>query len=106
MREEIKEYVRGCAECQQSKNNNKQKAPLHLIFPKVKLPFETISIDFIMKLPKSGGYDSILMVVDHDCTKMANFVPCKESMTSEEVAALYLRKIFPRFGIPNRIISD
>ncbi len=106
MREEIKEYVRGCAECQQSKNNNKQKAPLHPIFPEVKLPFETISIDFITKLPKSGGYDSILTVVDHDCTKMATFIPCKESMTSEEVAALYLRKIFPRFGIPNRIISD
>src|SRR6266404_3952048 len=106
MRKEIEEYVKGCAECQQSKNNNKQKAPLHPIFPEAKLLFETISIDFITKLPEARGYDSIMTVVDHDCTKMATFIPCKESMTSEEVAALYLRKVFSRFGIPNRIISD
>jgi len=106
MREEIKEYVKGCAECQQSKNNNKQKAPLHPIFPEAKLPFETISIDFITKLPKLRAYDSIMTVVDHDCTKMATFIPCKESMMSEEVAALYLRKVFPRFSIPNCVILD
>jgi len=63
---------------------------LHPIFPETKLPFKTINIDFITKLPKSREYDSIMMIVDHDCTKMATFIPCKESMTSEEVAALYL----------------
>ncbi len=95
MREEIKEYVKGCMECQQSKNNNKQKAALHPIFPESKLPFGTISIDFITKLPESRGYNTIMTIVDHDCTKMATFIPCKEGMTSEEVAALYLWKVFP-----------
>jgi len=40
------------------------------------MPFETVALDFITKLPLSQGYDSILTVTDHDCTKAAIFIPC------------------------------
>src|SRR6266702_1790516 len=101
MQQEVKDYVRGCAECQWNKINTRPtKAPLSPIFPTHKaMPFETVALDFITKLPVSQGYDSILTVTDHDCTKAAVFIPCKESMTAEETAGLIVQHIFPQFGL-------
>ncbi len=70
------------------------------------MPFKTVALDFITKLPISQGYDSILTVTDHDCTKAAIFIPCKESMTAEETAGLIVQHLFPCFGLPLKFISD
>ena len=71
MAQDIKDYIKGCADCQHNKvNNQARKAPLSPIFAKPEvLPFETVSMDFIVKLPLSNGYNSILTITDHDCTK-------------------------------------
>jgi hypothetical protein len=37
---------------------------------------------------------------------MAIFIPCNESISAEGVADLYLCKVFPRFGLPSKVISD
>ena len=63
-------------------------------------------MDFIIKLPKSQDYDSILTITDQGCTKMAIFLPCHESMDAEGVAQLYFNHVFPRFGVPSKIITD
>ncbi len=70
--------------------------PLQPIYPKPKaMPFETVMLDFITKLPISQGYDSILTVTDHDCSKVAIFIPCKEAMMAEETAGLIMQYVFP-----------
>jgi hypothetical protein len=69
-------------------------------------PFETVALDFIVKLPVSQGYDSILTITDQGCTKAAIFVPCNEDITAEETAALYIKHVFAHFGLPTKIISD
>ena len=63
-------------------------------------------MDFIVKLPVSQGYDSILTLTDHDCTKAVILLPCKEEIDSIGVARLYLKHSFPYVGIPKRVISD
>ena len=102
------EYVKGCAECQRNKVNTRPtRAPLQPIFAKPEaMPFETVAIDFITKLPVSQGYDSILTITDHDCSKATVFVPCVEEISGEETAALYAKHVFTRFGLPSKIISD
>jgi hypothetical protein len=70
------------------------------------MPFETVAMDFIVKLPLSNGFNSILTITDHDCTKAAIFIPCKETITAEGVAELYLQHVFKQFGLPQKIISD
>ena len=70
------------------------------------MPFETVAIDFITKLPVSQGYDSILTVTDHNCTKASIFIPCNKEINAEETAALYLKQVVTNFGLPNKIISD
>ena len=105
---DVQEYVKGCAQCQQNKvNTNPQKAPLNpIMLITGVLPFQTISMDFIVKLPELAGYDSILTIMDHDCMKMLIVIPCRETITAEGVAELFLRQVFPRFGLPSKIISD
>jgi hypothetical protein len=51
------DYVKGCAECQRHKiNTHPIRARLQPIYPKPEaLPFETIALDFITKLPGSEG---------------------------------------------------
>jgi hypothetical protein len=70
------------------------------------MPFETVALDFIVKLPISQGFDSILTVTDQGCTKAAIFIPCNEDITAEEMVALYIKHVFTHFGLPTKVISD
>jgi hypothetical protein len=104
----ITDYVKGCATCQMNKVNTKPNKPP--IFPITAepnaLPFETIALDLITDLPPSGGYDSILTITDHDCTKSAFFIPINKTADTWTIANAYVQYIFPHYGIPRKIISD
>ena len=108
LRKEVAEYVKGCAECQRNKVNNQPTcASLQPIFAKEDAtPFEVVAVDFITKLPDSNGYDSILTITDHDCSKASIFIPCHKEILSEQTAALYATHVFARFSLPRKIISD
>jgi len=63
------------------------------------------SADFIMKLPLTQGYDSILVVIDR-FTKMVHFVPTTEKMSAEGLAQLFRDNIWKLHRLPDRIISN
>ena len=65
-----------------------------------------VALNFITKLPKSHHYDSILTITDHDCTKAALFIPCREEITAEGVAHLFITRVFKNYGLPSKVISD
>jgi hypothetical protein len=104
----VTKYIKGCAICQMSKINcNPAHPPLFPISPiENARPFETIALDFITKLPPSGGYDTILTIMDTDCSKASIFLPCHETIDSEGVAALYAAHVTPHYSIPRKVISD
>jgi len=104
----ITEYVKGCAMCQMTKvNTHPTHPPMFPITPADNVqPFETIAMDFITKLPQSGGFDTILTITDTDCSKASIFIPCHKTINSEGVALLYLNHIIPHYGIPRKIILD
>jgi len=104
----ITAYIKGCATCQMNKvNTNPMKLPIYPItaVPDA-LPFQTIALDFITKLPESLGNDTILTIMDHDCSKASIFIPCKEAIDSEGVAKLYVQHVVPHYGLPKKIILD
>jgi hypothetical protein len=70
------------------------------------VPFQVISMDLITDLPLSDGSDSILTIVDHDCSKAVIFLPCTKEISTEEVIDLYAKHVFPHYSIPRWIISD
>ncbi len=83
------------------------RRPLYLVMTEAETrPFQTVTMDFITKLPLSEGHDTILMITDQGCMKMALFIPCVETITAEGVARLYLQHAFKHFGLPMKIISD
>jgi hypothetical protein len=108
MQKFVQEYVRGCARCQENKaNTHLNSPPLQPFIPDPQArPFSTIAVDFIVKLPVSNGYDTILTVMDHDYTKAVILMPCREDMGSLDIARLYLEWVFPFVGIPEKVISD
>ena len=97
MRKDVTKYVQGCAECQRHKVNMRPtREPLAPIFPKEgATTFDVIVVDFITKLPVSSGYDTILMVTDHDCSKASIFIPCNKEISGEEMATLYTKIVSP-----------
>jgi len=104
----MEEYVKGCARCQESKTNiHRSKAPLQRFdTPVEEGPFQYVSMDLIMDLPRSQGFDSILTIVDQGCSKAARFIPCNKTIDGPGVANEYLKHLVPWFGLPKRIISD
>ena len=102
MWQDVADFMKGCTTCQFTKSRTTQPKPL--LYPITTepdaLPFETITMDFIMKLPKSEGHDTIPTITDQACLKAALFLPCKEQINVEGVAALYAQKVFSHFGIP------
>ena len=63
-------------------------------------------MDLITGLPSSNGYDAILTIVDHGCSRAVVFLPCHTTVTGPQIAQKYFQHVYPWFGIPDKIISD
>ena len=101
----INDYVDTCDVCNRTKTfPAKPQGPLKPNeIPEG--PWQVMTTDMIVGLPKSQGFDSILVVVDR-FTKQAHFIPCHETLTAEGAAELYIRDIFRHHGVPAKVISD
>ena len=80
--------------------------PYKINVPPLAQPFEVIAMDLITQLPNNHGYDAILTIADHGCTRAALFLPCTTNVTEEGITKLYLNNKYKWFGIPSKIISD
>ncbi|GKB35883.1 putative reverse transcriptase domain-containing protein [Tanacetum coccineum] len=60
--------------------------------------WEGITMDFVIKLPRtSSGHDTIWVIVDR-LTKSAHFLPLRKDYKMERLARLYLNEIVARHG--------
>nr|GEX06833.1 reverse transcriptase domain-containing protein [Tanacetum cinerariifolium] len=68
--------------------------------------WERITMDFVTKLSKtSNKHDTIWVIVD-SLTKLAHFIPTRETDSMETLKRLYIKEIVSRHGVPISIISD
>jgi len=68
-------------------------------------PWNSISIDFIEKLPSSSGFDTILVIVDR-LSKQAIFISTHDTITSAELARLFVTHVFSKHRVPSHVTSD
>jgi hypothetical protein len=101
----VRDYIASCDACQRHKSSHHKKYGLLKPLPIPKAPWQSLSMDHITDLPKSGGYNAILAVVDR-LTKEAHFIPARKSDSAQVLAQQFLENIFRLHGLPSDIVSD
>jgi hypothetical protein len=105
MRRDVERYVSRCTTCNKAKSRLNPLG-LYMPLPVPSVPWEDISMDFILGLPRTKrGRDSIFVVVEH-FSKMAHFVPYDKSDNASHVADLFFVGIISLHGVPNTIVLD
>ncbi|GJY73912.1 reverse transcriptase domain-containing protein [Tanacetum coccineum] len=95
-----------CLTCAKVKAEHQRPSGL-LVQPEIpQWKWDNITMDFVMKLPKSSqGYDTIWVIVDR-LTKSAIFMPMRETDPMDKLARMYLKEVVTKHGIPVSIICD
>jgi hypothetical protein len=105
LRKTIAQYIRNCDTCARIKPV--RHAPFGYLKP-LEIPqrrWSSVSIDLIVGLPDSNGFDAVLVVVDR-LSKMAHFLPCRSDIDSEGIASLFRDGVFKHHGLSDDIVSD
>ena len=106
MKQDIAQYVAECDVCRRIKAEHQRPAGTlqPLAIPEWK--WDKVEMDFITGFPRSQkGHDAIFVVIDR-FSKVAHFLPVKETITASQLADLYVSRIVSLHGVPLEINSD
>ncbi|QRW26694.1 Retrotransposable element Tf2 protein [Rhizoctonia solani] len=97
-------HVDSCETCQRIRKPKYASIPPQPLKLPVR-PWQHISYDMIVDLPKDGSNNSILVIVD-SFTKYGIFVKCSKKLKAPELAELFLEHVWKWHGMPEKTVSD
>lgn len=104
-RADVLKFCSYCKSCQSIKVDRRPRQGIMMPLPIPERPWSIIGVDFIVKLPISKGFDSIMVVVDH-FSKTSHFIPANETWTADKLAESFISNVFKLHGLPDKIVSD
>jgi len=105
IRDDAQKFCKSCVTCMRSKPQCHRPYGSLQQLPIPKHPWNSISMDFIKKLPFSSGFNTILVIVDR-LLKQAIFIPTHDTITSVELACLFMIHVFSKHRVPSHVMSD
>ena len=103
MRRDIENFCHNICRClKQRRPNLPTREPLQPILTAA--PLQMVSIDFVHLEQSSGGYEHIMVIVDH-FTKCAQTYPTRNK-TAVTAADKIFNDFIPRFGFPAKLHHD
>ena len=101
----VQQFCKSCVTCMQSKPQRHKPYRSLKQLPIPERPWNSISMDFIEKLLSSSRFDTILVIVDW-LTKQAIFIPAHNTITSADLACLFVLHVFSKHSVPSYVTSD
>ena len=69
-------------------------------------PFLIVTMDFIIDLLESNGYNALYIAVDYDLTKVIVLILYIKTINTIGTVRLYYNNLYQKFRLLNRIILD
>ena len=101
----IGQYVKSCNLCLRTKAQCQPPIGELALLPVPEFHWDTISVDFIVELPESHGYDAVMNIVD-SVSKMSHFILTHTTITAFRAACLFLTHVWKLHGLPRQVVSD
>lgn len=105
MKEDICKFVQGCDMCQRQKYLTTTPGGLLQPLPMPNHMWEDVTLDFNTGLPRSKGYEVILVVVDR-LSKYSYFIPLKHPYIARTIVEVFVKEVVRLHRIPNLVVSD
>lgn len=105
IQKQVQEFIRNCQVRQRHKYLAQSPAGLLQPLEIPNLIWEDLSMDYITSLPRSKGYDTIMVIVDR-LSKYAHFLALKHLFTAKQVAEMFTKEVVRLHGVPKSIVSD
>ena len=106
MKRDIAQFVAECDVCRCIKAEHQRPAGTLKPLPIPEWKWDTVGMDFITGFPNTQkGNDAIFVVIDR-LSKVAHFLPIRESITASQLGDFYVSRVVSLHGVPLEINSD
>jgi len=100
----VHKVISKCSICQKVESQLHQS--LYTPLPIPNGPYEHVSMDFIVALPRTQRGEDVIMAAVDNFSNMARFICYEKTNDASHIAHVYFKEVVKLHGIPKSIVSD